>query len=102
MSANEKGFTLLLVWDIVPVMTMLLMNMDLLFCQFGVATREVVWYIDAWLHRDDHSRRQDGVPLDGHCVMSVHAKVVANVVGVKTTHCLNMHKGHREREKIKF
>ena len=57
-----------------------------------------MWYIDARLHRDDHSRRQDGVPLNGHCVVSVHAKVVANMVGVKTTHRLNMHKGHRERE----
>ena len=67
-----------------------------------MATSEVVWYIDARLHRDDHSRRQDGVPLNGHCVMSVHAKIVANMVGIKATHSLNMHKGHdgeRERQK---
>jgi hypothetical protein len=76
------------------VMTMQLMNRDLLFCQFGVATWEVVWYIDAGLDCDDHARSQDGVPLDGHCVVSVHAKVVANMVGVKTAHGLNM----RQRE----
>ena len=81
---------------------MLLINRDLLFCQFGVATSEVVWYIDARLYRDDHSRGQDGVPLNGHGIMSVHAKIVANMVGIKTTHRLNMHKGHdgeRERER---
>ena len=75
-------------------MTMLLIiNRDLLFCQFGVATSEVVWYIDTRLYRDDHSRGQDGVPLNGHGVMSVHAKVVANMVGIKTTHCLEHAQG---------
>lgn len=71
---------------------LLLMNRGLLFCQLGVATGEVMWNIDPWFDCDDHAWSQYGVPLDVHCVMSVHAKVVTNVVRVKTVHCLHNRK----------
>lgn len=75
------------------------MNRVLLFCQLRVATREVVWNIDAGLHGDDHARSQDRVSLHCHCVVSVHAKVVANMVRIKTAH--RLHREHRE-EKLNF
>ena len=51
-------------------------------------TGEVVWNVDARLHSDDHSWREDSVSVDRECVVSVHAKEVANVVRIETIHRL--------------
>ena len=72
------------------MIVLLLMNRGLQFCQLGVATGEVVRDIDPWLYRDDHAGSQYSVPVDIHCVVGVHAKIVTNMVGIKAVHCLPM------------
>lgn len=66
------------------------MKKVLLFCQLGVATREVVGHIDAGFNGDDHARCQHSISVDRHCVMCVHAKIVTDMVRVETIHRLKI------------
>ena len=68
------------------------MTRVLLFCQWGVATGEVVRHVDARFNRDDHAWCQHSISVNRQCVMCVHAEEVANVVRIKTIHRLNIHK----------
>ena len=61
--------------------------------------------VESWLNRDGHARGQDGIPVNVHSVVSIHADVVAEVMGEEPAHQLareeredeKKRKGGRER-----